>query len=257
MIKITGLSFGSVLSATFDEYKKHFSVFIRILLVLYLLPNAVLAILSQVFAYSVKEASLTNNLASLYTVGIAGVAVLLLFTIFSVLLIWLMNISIIKIVTYRRASQEVTLQKIFEDAKKSLAGYAGLSLLQGLAILCLIILLIIPGIIFSVFWSFSAYFLILENKGITESMKESKQLVKGRWWKVFGYSLLFGLIVFGLAFGAGLVISILSIFLNMIPYAGPVIAQVLSDSISMFFIPLGVIFYQIFYERLKAEPKIN
>jgi len=59
------------------------------------------------------------------------------------------------------------------------------SLLSGLAILGGFILLIIPGIIFSIWFAFALYAVVLDSKKDTEAMKYSKKLVSGRWWAVF------------------------------------------------------------------------
>jgi len=212
----------------------------------------VLAILNQIIIYLIPSLSVSNNLTTALALGIPSITLLIAMSILNVILIWLMYIAIIKIVTYKRANQEVSVGKIIEDAKTYLGSYSGLSMLMGLALFGLFILLIIPGVIFAVFWTFAPYILILENKGISESMSESKKLVTGRWWKVFGYNFLFFLIMFGIGIGMGLVLSIPSLILKLVPVVGPVLTQILSDSITMFTLPLGIIFYELFYQKLKA-----
>jgi uncharacterized membrane protein len=64
-------------------------------------------------------------------------------------------------------------------------------LLTALAILGLTLLLVVPGIIFAVYWAFTQQIATLTDKSGRDAMKYSKELVKGRWWKVVGYSLLF------------------------------------------------------------------
>lgn len=48
------------------------------------------------------------------------------------------------------------------------------------------LLLIIPGIIFWVWYSFTPWMVVDKGFGVIQSLKESKALVKGRFWKVFG-----------------------------------------------------------------------
>ena len=55
------------------------------------------------------------------------------------------------------------------------------------------LLLIIPGIIFAIWFSFAVYALVLEDRGVTESLGRSRELVAGRFFTVLGYSLLFGI----------------------------------------------------------------
>ena len=46
------------------------------------------------------------------------------------------------------------------------------------------LLLIIPGIIFAVWFSFIYYIVLFENKTGVEALKTSKKLVVGRWWPI-------------------------------------------------------------------------
>jgi len=61
------------------------------------------------------------------------------------------------------------------------------------------LLLIIPGIIFSVWFSFIYYIVLFENKTGTESLKASKKMVVGRWWPILWRilipNLFFGIII--------------------------------------------------------------
>ncbi|MBT3816887.1 MAG: hypothetical protein HOE80_01675 [Candidatus Magasanikbacteria bacterium] len=59
------------------------------------------------------------------------------------------------------------------------------SLLGGLLILLGFFVFIIPGIIFTVWFAFILYAVILDNKTTIEALKHSKSLVSGRWWQVF------------------------------------------------------------------------
>jgi hypothetical protein len=46
--------------------------------------------------------------------------------------------------------------------------------------------LLIPGIYLGTVWAFAVFAVVLENCSVFESLKYSKNLVKGRWWPVFG-----------------------------------------------------------------------
>ncbi|MCK4400959.1 DUF1559 domain-containing protein [bacterium] len=71
-----------------------------------------------------------------------------------------------------------------------------------IALVCLatvggLLLLIIPGIIFGVWFSLAYLVRIIEGTGSTGALKRSKQLVKGNWWYVLGAPLVCG-IVYGI-----------------------------------------------------------
>jgi len=68
------------------------------------------------------------------------------------------------------------------------------SLIMGLLLIPLFILLIVPGIIFFLYWTFAAYAVLLRGKFGLDALKYSKSLVKGKWWYVFGFFFTVGLI---------------------------------------------------------------
>jgi len=59
------------------------------------------------------------------------------------------------------------------------------------------LLLIIPGIIFFIWFGFAPYVCIIEGIGSTSALKRSKQLVKGNWWYVL-WALLVCATVYGI-----------------------------------------------------------
>lgn len=93
--------------------------------------------------------------------------------------------------------------------------YLGASILGGLAMLGGLILLIIPGIIWAVRFSFATILVIDANMGPMEAMKESWAITKGKFWNLFGLSIVFCLINIAgfIALGVGLLVTVpVSIF---------------------------------------------
>lgn len=56
-----------------------------------------------------------------------------------------------------------------------------------------LILLVIPGIIFGIWFAFASFMFVDKSLGIKDSMSKSRELVKGRFWQVFYRLLIFGL----------------------------------------------------------------
>ena len=77
-------------------------------------------------------------------------------------------------------------EKVFESSKDLFWPYLGLSILTAVLIFLWLLLLIIPGIIFSVFYVFAVYVFFCEDKRGMEAIKRSKNLVKGYFWQIFG-----------------------------------------------------------------------
>jgi uncharacterized membrane protein len=91
-------------------------------------------------------------------------------------------------------------KKLFIDTKSLFWKFFGLSLLTGIFIFLWTILLIIPGIIFGIFYSFALYLLVFEGVSGLNAIKRSKALVTGYWWAVFGRTLFLILIAILLSF---------------------------------------------------------
>jgi len=62
----------------------------------------------------------------------------------------------------------------------------GVTVLTMLAVLGGLLLFIVPGIIFFGWFILSPYVVVHEKLGMVDSMKRSKQLVKGRLWELYG-----------------------------------------------------------------------
>ncbi len=104
--------------------------------------------------------------------------------------------------------REIGLGEAFSLGVNSWSTLFVASLLKGILTFLLFLCLIIPGIIFSVYWSFVPFIAVLTVHTGMDSLNYSKTLVTGRWWRVVGYSLLVGILcavpqmVVGGVFGA-------------------------------------------------------
>lgn len=64
---------------------------------------------------------------------------------------------------------------------------------SGFLLMLLSFLLVIPGIIYGIYWVFAIPIAILTDQQGGDILKTSKELVTDRWWSVLGYSFAFGL----------------------------------------------------------------
>ncbi|MFH0876222.1 MAG: hypothetical protein V1859_09870 [archaeon] len=230
---------------------------------LYLLPTSLLITFGigfltflQLSVNLISPEEFFKNPAAIAGLGIIAVILIALYIV-TVILYCLMYISIVKMIAIRRENKNPTFSEIFHESKKFLGSYTGLMFVMGFALIGLFLLLIVPGIIFAVFWIFAPFALISDGKGVMESMAYSKKLVTGRWWTVFGYHLLFILIMVGISFGLNLVIFLPVVFLNFIPLLGPIISNILQCAVTMLLMPFGIIFLELFYQKLKEDNAVE
>jgi hypothetical protein len=116
-------------------------------------------------------------------------------------------VSIASIEAIRRVlkGSQPSIGEIYTFAKTRAWKYSLMLLLKGIILLFGFLLLIIPGVLFSVWFAFSGFEIVLNNSGVRESLSKSKDMVKGRFWPVLGRFLVF----MGFAILVSIAISIL------------------------------------------------
>lgn len=127
-------------------------------------------------------------------------------------------------------------------------------------LMLLFLALIIPGIIFAIYWSVAIFVYFDGKKTVIESLRVSFSMIKGNWWKIFGYSLLmvFLYVITSLIFGLISLSTELSIYSLENPSAKLLILNVILNSISNFLynliiIPFSILFYKNIYIELKKK----
>jgi uncharacterized membrane protein YesL len=121
------------------------------------------------------------------------------------------------------------------------------SFLMAIFTLLWMILLIIPGLIFGIYYGFAPMIAIFENKKALASIKASKQLVKNYWWPVFG-RLLFIMVI---AFVLGLISSVIT---GLFPKnSAPAITfNIIYEIIVIVLSPIAVAYSYLIYKNLFA-----
>ncbi|MCX6745755.1 MAG: hypothetical protein NTX00_01925 [Candidatus Parcubacteria bacterium] len=189
--------------------------------------------------------------------------VMLLNALIIIVNLWVAIILIIAINSLYK-KQAVNLNQIYEIAFKKISSYFWVTILSVLVVFAGLILFIIPGFIFMVWYSFAPFINILEeknNKG-PGALKESKNLVLGRWWPTFWRLLIPALIVYLI-----LIIVITGIFylitngnLNLESINQSLMINILISLTSLIITPLLISYSVILYNNLKetkSTPKQN
>ena len=126
----------------------------------------------------------------------------------------------------------------------------GTNIIAGLIILGFTLLLIVPGIIWSIYYVFGTAVVVLRMKAGREALRYSKSLVVGKWWKVFGYSFVFGLATLGTAAILGGVLGLLGG-----NFVVDFIAGVFTDIMMSFYIVAQtVLFLNLDYTKVNTAP---
>lgn len=185
MIKISDL-----ITKAWDFYRKNFKLLLPIIIILFLVSTLESVIRSFVYQ--------PDDYVGIYVIG------MIISIPFYLAMLWL-TVVMIEFLARMLKGEKAALESIYKIALKKLPMAILISLLVGLAVVGGTLLLIIPGIIFAIWFNFSIYTYVLEGKTGTEAMKESKILVKGRWWPVFWrlalLNIFWGLVTSAIIFG--------------------------------------------------------
>lgn len=113
--------------------------------------------------------------------------IMLVIAILAVFVALWASVIFIEMIDKISKNQSYDQNEIFKSSMKKIASYFWVIILVALIIIGGFILLIIPGIIFAVWYAFAEYIVVLEekdNKGI-KALASSKDLVRGRWGAAF------------------------------------------------------------------------
>lgn len=138
--------------------------------------------------------------------------------------------------------------RITDSLKYSLNNYwnlFGASFVITIIIVFGYFLLIIPGIIFTIWYCFSLFLVMDKGIGIKQSLIESKKMVEGKFWGIMGRSIVVGLFYILLSF-------IVLPFLFFAPNVGALLSLIMVFFGPIYFIPLILM-----YRDLKTNNEVK
>lgn len=144
----------------------------------------------------------------------------------------------------------VSAKEVFSKTKHLVWPYFIVTLVSGILVLLWSILFIIPGIIFAIYYTFSALIVIYENKKPWQSIQESKALVKNYWWATFGRLFFIGVIISIISFG-------LTLIGDQMPEKSLYFAvwNVLTQILMVIISPIFIVYSYLLYKNLKEVKK--
>lgn len=175
------LSIGELLSFGWRLYNEHFSDILRIILWVYIPINLIIALVPL-------EWTVPDD-------GVGGGPVTFSFAPFLEIFIGLIAaIAIATLVEQTVQGEALAWSAALWHGLARWLPALGVELLGVLIILGLTFLLIIPGIIWAIYYAFSLYVVALRNVHGRRALAYSKGLVQGQWWRVCGILLMTSLL---------------------------------------------------------------
>lgn len=138
--------------------------------------------------------------------------------------------------------EKIGFKESFKRGLHKIWPLLGTGLLAGLIVSGGLMLLIIPGVIFGVWFAFVSYLVVAENLSGKSALSRSKQLVKGNFGGVFGRILALGILVAAISIVASMLFGFIF---------GEEIGGIFSTTLSVVIAPFGTVYMFLIYEELK------
>ena len=210
------ISISDICKKSFEFYKSEF----YLILTLSCIPFAsflIISLLTELIGGKIHDNILVFGLGSLAV----------LFGLFSLVINYWVNLTFFYAIKERGITKDARGLLVFSWNK--IIPSSWITFLVAIILIAGFILLVIPGIIFSIWFSLALYVFVFEDIKGMPALYRSKELVKGYFWSMFGRLFLFGIIT-------GLVGSI------------PVVGNVISI---FFVVPFSIVCLYFVYEDLK------
>src|SRR5438067_11958727 len=232
------LGLGEVISKTFEVYRRDFAKYFVLFAVVGVIIQVVTVLAPQAFVLPTLPVNPTPQQFSAYFSALFGALFLLLVVIFVVNIVFstIGESSAIRLASEQITKGQVSLGSSIRFAVSRLLSIWALSIIVGIIVVLGIIALIVPGILLAIMFSLALPVLLIENKGVTESMGRSRVLVGQRWIKTFATFLVLGIIVI-------IASAIIGAISGLFGIASPVVNGI----ISAFYQPLFPILLAVYY----------
>jgi len=241
------LSFGEVLSKTFELYQRDFTKYFVIFAVVEVVIGIVTALAQHAFILPTLPSNPTSQQVMNWFPGFFGALVPLVASILLVTVVFypIAQGSTIKLASEQIEKGQTDIGASIRFAASKLLWIWALSIVVGIIVVLGFIALVIPGIILAIMFSLAFPVLIIENKGILDSMGRSRELVSRRWLKTFAIFLVLGIVI-------GIAAVIVNAISGLLGVAGPVVNGVLSAFYQPLFPILLVVYFYSNHARISS-----
>ncbi|HZY93655.1 MAG TPA: hypothetical protein VFE98_02205 [Candidatus Bathyarchaeia archaeon] len=232
------LSLGEIISKTFQVYRRDFIKYFLLFAMVGVIIGVVTTLAQNAFVLPTLPSNPTPQQFRDWFPGFLGAIVPLVASIFIVNVVFspIAQGSSIKLASEQIEKAQADLGTAVKLAVSRLLWMWALSIVVGIIVFLGVIALIVPGIILAIMFSLVLPVLLIENKGVFDSMSRSRELVGHRWLKTFATFLVLGIIVII----ASLIVSAITGPLGVV---GPVVNGILSA----FYQPLFPILMTVYY----------
>ncbi|MCD6550028.1 hypothetical protein J7K24_00595 [bacterium] len=224
-----------LLSQAWSLYKQRILTFAGIVA----LPALLSLLIIGLFVGGLLMVNPSPNLINFIVLIITFISVLLILGIIS---LWS---QLALVYAIKDSSEGIGIIESYRRAAQKLFSFIWMSIISGFIILGGFFLLVIPGILFAIWFSLAVFVLVMEDLKGMDALLKSKEYIKGRFRSVFLRFLYIGCVSF---------LFLLPVFffesLDL-----PLLEDVVEFIIALIVGPLSMIYYFLVYKNLRALKK--
>jgi len=235
------LTIGEIISLSFSLYQSRFTLFFVPFLAVGLITGILNSLFFEFLLPAVPPVFMSPE--QVWSYFFAVIAAAFLVGIVSFIIGQIATGMVVKSASDILEKGTSTLDQSFDFVVSKLLSLLGAAILIGIIVGIGLLLLIIPGIIFWIWFSLVVPAIIIEQKDVFESMSRSRRLVSNRWLKTFVLFLLVGLILFIVGIIAVTIAAPLGI-------AGSIVSSIITAFVTPL-VPLATTFF--YYSMLAKE----
>ena len=233
-----------IIKDSWELYAKNWRKFLPFLILL-LLPSLILSALGAISLYLEVYIPKSSVISNIIILAVFAASMLFVF--------WT-SIALTRAMANANAGQPFDWKNVFSTSSSLIWPVLVASLLVGLIVLGGSLLLVIPGIIFAIWYNFTFYTVIFENAKGLGALRASKALVSGRWLAIFWRWLAPGIIFSALSF---VIFYVLSFLIKLIPlpmFMQSAVVSAASSLVNIAVSPLLAGAALILYQSAKQNP---
>src|SRR3989442_5172133 len=191
------LGLGEVISKTFEVYRRDFAKYFVLFAVVGVIVQVVTTLAQQAFVLPILPVNPTSQQLSSWFSALFAAFFLLIGVIFVVNIVFstIAEGSAIRLASEQITKGQVSLGASIRFAVSKLLSIWALSIIVGIIVILGFFALIVPGVILAIMFSLALPVLLIENKGVRDSMRKSRELVGHRWLKTFATFLVLAIII--------------------------------------------------------------
>ncbi len=223
-----------ILKETWSIYKRK----AKTLLGVWAIP-ALIGTIGQILALAA-----VFSILNLFNLGNSLIATILLIVLFVGIIAAIYAWGQMALLYAIKDEESIGIIEAYRRGWHKIIPYLLMVLLSAVIIFSGTLLLVVPGIIFAIWFSLAVFVLAFENLNGKDALLMSREYVRGKWWYAF-WRLSF---IVGLSMIASLLISIIFQVLSFIP-GKEIVARFVTEATLM---PLTTIYLYLVYKNLKS-----